>query len=270
MKMRRSVRSFKPSHLHPNPGNILGRFNFWRLVPSNSRSTLSVQMPHPSAGTDQRCFVKDTISDRDFLVHLFFCAICSRERLRNSFPLNTSISKYMYSARKMTVPVQIIINYSISWKPLRFASWFPTLISCSPNLPSVYIRLCKHGNHFKFLQYTTQVNSSFRARWLAGLDVNIASAILTLNRARSSINLRLIKGFQSCCATLQLQQILKKRVMFFVTSPGSIQLLQLIRPLCLLRLQVCQKILNTILNNALLPMIFLYKTKWGSSGPLLI
>ena len=107
MKMRRSVRSFKPFHLHPNPGNILGRLNFWRLVPSNSRSTLSVQMPHPSAGTDQRCFVKDTISDRDFLVHLFFCAICSRERLRNSFPLNTSISKYMYSARKMTVPVQI-------------------------------------------------------------------------------------------------------------------------------------------------------------------
>ena len=108
MKMRRSVRSFKPSHLHPNPGNILGRLNFWRLVPSNSRSTLSVQMPHPSAGThDQRCFVKTTISDRDFLVHLFFCAICSRERLRNSFPLNTTISKYMYSARKMTVPVQI-------------------------------------------------------------------------------------------------------------------------------------------------------------------
>ena len=33
--------------------------------------------------------------------------------------------------------------------PLR--SWFPTLISCSPNLPSVYIRLCKHGNHFTFL-----------------------------------------------------------------------------------------------------------------------
>lgn len=34
------------------------------------------------------------------------------------------------------------------------------------------------------------------------------------------------------------------------------QLPQLIRLLCLLRLQVCQKILNTILNNALLPMIF--------------
>ena len=40
---------------------------------------------------------------------------------------------------------------SISWKPLRFASWFPSLISCSPNLPRVYIRLCKHGNHFTFL-----------------------------------------------------------------------------------------------------------------------
>ena len=43
-------------------------------------------------------------------------------------------------------------NNSISWKPLRFAWWFPTLISCSPNLPRVYIRLCKHGNHFTFLQ----------------------------------------------------------------------------------------------------------------------
>ena len=31
-------------------------------------------------------------------------------------------------------------------------SLFPTLISCSPNLPRVYIRLCKHGNHFTFLQ----------------------------------------------------------------------------------------------------------------------
>ena len=39
----------------------------------------------------------------------------------------------------------------ISWKPLRFALWFPTLISCSPNLPRVYIRLYKHGNHFTFL-----------------------------------------------------------------------------------------------------------------------
>ena len=46
-------------------------------------------------------------------------------------------------------------EYSISWKPLRFALWFPTLISCSPNLPCIYIRLCKHGNHFTFLQYKT-------------------------------------------------------------------------------------------------------------------
>ena len=43
-------------------------------------------------------------------------------------------------------------SHSISWKPLRFASWFPTFISCSPNLPRVYIRLFKHGNHFTFLQ----------------------------------------------------------------------------------------------------------------------
>ena len=32
------------------------------------------------------------------------------------------------------------------------AWWFPTLIACSPNLPRVYIKLCKHGNHFTFLQ----------------------------------------------------------------------------------------------------------------------
>ena len=38
---------------------------------------------------------------------------------------------------------------------LDFASWFPTHISCSPNLPSVYIRVCKHGNHFKFLHFMT-------------------------------------------------------------------------------------------------------------------
>ena len=43
----------------------------------------------------------------------------------------------------------------MSWKPLRFASWFPTLISCSPNLPRVYIRLCKHGNYFTFLHHIT-------------------------------------------------------------------------------------------------------------------
>ena len=39
-----------------------------------------------------------------------------------------------------------------SYFHFRFASWFPKLISCSPNLPRVYIRLCKHGNHFTFLQ----------------------------------------------------------------------------------------------------------------------
>ena len=31
-------------------------------------------------------------------------------------------------------------------EPFRFASWFPTLISCSLNLRRVYIRLYKHGN----------------------------------------------------------------------------------------------------------------------------
>ena len=31
------------------------------------------------------------------------------------------------------------------------------LIECSPNLPSVYIRLCKHGNHFTFLQYISHL-----------------------------------------------------------------------------------------------------------------
>ena len=43
-------------------------------------------------------------------------------------------------------------------EPLRFSSWFPTLISCSLNLPRVYIRLCKHGNHFTFLHYYRQIS----------------------------------------------------------------------------------------------------------------
>ena len=52
-------------------------------------------------------------------------------------------------------------EHLISWKPLRFASWFPTFISCSPNLPHVYIRLCKHTNHFTFLQYLSFSYGSF-------------------------------------------------------------------------------------------------------------
>ena len=31
------------------------------------------------------------------------------------------------------------------------------LIECSPNLLGVYIRLCKHGNHFTFLQYISHL-----------------------------------------------------------------------------------------------------------------
>ena len=58
-----------------------------------------------------------------------------------------------------------VFTYSISWKPLRFASWFPTLISCSPNLPSVYIRLCKHGNHFTFLQREKWQRSQLWLMW---------------------------------------------------------------------------------------------------------
>ena len=45
---------------------------------------------------------------------------------------------------------------SISWKPLRFASLFPTPISCSPNLPRVYIRLCKPETILNFF-----INSDF-------------------------------------------------------------------------------------------------------------
>ena len=52
-------------------------------------------------------------------------------------------------------------EHLISWKPLHFASWFPTLISCSPNLPHVYIRLCKHGNYFTFLHQFSKYYDSW-------------------------------------------------------------------------------------------------------------
>ena len=58
----------------------------------------------------------------------------------------------VYVSRRKMLENQSSHFLKISWKPLRFASWFRTLISCSPNLPRVYIRLCKHGKHFTFLQ----------------------------------------------------------------------------------------------------------------------
>ena len=70
-----------------------------------------------------------------------------------------------------------LYKISISWKPLRFASWFPTLISCSPNLPRVYIRLCKHGNHFTFLQYKI-ISERFRRR-IYVLESTKSTAVLS-------------------------------------------------------------------------------------------
>ena len=66
-----------------------------------------------------------------------------------------SNSTYVFILRAQTIVNGRLGEHSIGWKPLRFASWFPTLILCSPNLPRVYIRLCKHGNHFTFLHYCT-------------------------------------------------------------------------------------------------------------------
>ena len=78
--------------------------------------------------------------------------------LRNGMTSAVLVLFFSFSFRsiwgvKNSIPKEKVgSSFSISWKPLRFASWFPTLISCSPNLPRVYIRLCKHGNHFTFLQ----------------------------------------------------------------------------------------------------------------------
>ena len=63
--------------------------------------------------------------------------------------------------------------HSISWKLLHFMLWFPTLISCSPNLPRVYIRLCKHRNHFTFLQFKfMQIGRSARLNRIALLTIS--------------------------------------------------------------------------------------------------
>ena len=69
-------------------------------------------------------------------------------------------NRYSY-VLNMGTPGRHKERHSISWKPLRFSSWFPTLISCSSNLPRVYIRLCKHENHFTFL-HCTMVSSGVR------------------------------------------------------------------------------------------------------------
>ena len=43
-------------------------------------------------------------------------------------------------------------EHSRSWKPLRFASWFPTLRSCSPDIPRVLIRVSNTENRLLFLK----------------------------------------------------------------------------------------------------------------------
>ena len=57
------------------------------------------------------------------------------------------------------------------------------LISCSPNLPHVYIRLCKHGNHFTFLQLCTlmtSANKSFEKKIFHRVENVIKQLVHTL------------------------------------------------------------------------------------------
>ena len=44
-------------------------------------------------------------------------------------------------------------NYSISGGYTLISLSTPTLISCSPILARLHLRLCKHGNHYIFLKY---------------------------------------------------------------------------------------------------------------------
>ena len=85
--------------------------------------------------------------------YIITCHLTAYRASRNCFSA-ISLHDYLHYCGIFLVHFLMKIDrniISISWKPLRFASWFPTLISCSPNLPRVYIRLCKHGNHFTFL-----------------------------------------------------------------------------------------------------------------------
>ena len=86
-----------------------------------------------------------------------FCGYWNSQTLDRTLTMQTNFTKKNLMAitiHWLSTISQLgrLEKHSISWKPLRFASWFPALISCSPNLPRDYIRLCKHGNNFTFLQ----------------------------------------------------------------------------------------------------------------------
>ena len=93
----------------------------------------------------------------DLLLHLIAFSIFAWELISG---LLLTVCLFWSVCHLLTIPIGLLwrnvkwflcLHSSISWKPLRFVSWFPTLTSCSPNLLHVYIRLCKHENHFTFL-----------------------------------------------------------------------------------------------------------------------
>ena len=51
---------------------------------------------------------------------------------------------------------KIILIVRALWLAINHFTW-AYVCMCSPNLPRVYIRLCKHGNHFTFLHYNTNL-----------------------------------------------------------------------------------------------------------------
>ena len=81
---------------------------------------------------------------------------CSRDRWLGLRPLFRQFAKPQISRTKIIFQTGTLYSHDINERFLfNYCNIIqivraPTLISCSPNLPRVYIRLCKHGNHLHF------------------------------------------------------------------------------------------------------------------------
>ena len=86
----------------------------------------------------------------------FYMSVC-KHGFRSSF-ISYFIEEMLNGFRVYIAWCKHLGEHSISWKPLHFVSWFPTLILCSPNLLRIYIRLCKNRNHFNISSVQTHGN----------------------------------------------------------------------------------------------------------------
>ena len=87
--------------------------------------------------------------------------------LHMCLPNERSLKLWAWHGNRCSYTI-FFFSYSISWKPLRFASWFPTLISCSPNLrvfTSGYVNTETILHFFNKIYFVRMEESHYKKEW---------------------------------------------------------------------------------------------------------